>query len=101
MILVNYSKKNGNICLIESKGHANYEEAGKDIVCSAVSAIIVGGFNALNDEDLLDIIVEKGHAKCVVKGELSEHDYNVLDTMLIQLMTIEKSYPEFVKILEK
>lgn len=101
MILVNYSKKDGKICLIESEGHSNYDEAGKDIVCSAVSAIIIGGFNALNCEESLDITVKKGYAKCVVKDEVSEHDYDVLDTMLIQLMTIEKSYPEFVKVLEK
>ena len=87
--------------MIESKGHANYDEQGKDIVCSAVSAIIVGGFNALLDEEALDLTVEKGYAKCVVKDEISEHDQNVLDTILIQLMTIERSYPKFVKILEK
>ena len=101
MILVNYSKKNEKICLIESNGHANYEETGKDIVCSAVSAIIVGGFNALISEQNIELVVEKGYAKCVVLGEISEHDYNVLDTMLIQLMTIEKSYPKFIKISEK
>ena len=101
MIEINYSKKDDQICMIESKGHANYDEQGKDIVCSAVSAIIVGCFNALLDEEALDLTVEKGYAKCVVKDEISEHDQNVLDTILIQLMTIERSYPKFVKILEK
>ena len=87
--------------MIESKGHANYDEAGKDLVCSAVSAIIIGGFNALNDDEAEEIIVEKGYAKCTITGEISDHDVNVLDTILIQLLTIEKSYPKFIKVLRK
>lgn len=87
--------------MIESKGHANYDEEGKDIVCSAISAIIVGGFNALLDEESEEIVVEKGYAKCVVTDEISDHDKDVLDVILIQLLTVERSYPKFVKILKK
>ena len=47
MIKIKYSKINNLIKEIEVSGHANYDEEGKDIVCSAVSACVVGGLNAL------------------------------------------------------
>ena len=42
---------------LEVKGHANFAEHGKDLVCAGVSCIITGGFNALNKEDV-EVTVE-------------------------------------------
>ena len=45
---------------LEVKGHANFAEHGKDLVCAGVSCIITGGFNALNKEDVEEITLEEG-----------------------------------------
>ena len=101
MIKIRYLKNDDVISMIEIEGHANYDEEGKDIVCSAVSAIFVGGCNALINEDSFDITLEKGYSKVEVIDEIDEHDEIVLDTMIIQLFTIAKSYPNYVRISEQ
>ena len=36
----------------EMKGHANTAPHGNDLLCAAISAIVTGGFNAFDDEDI-------------------------------------------------
>ena len=60
MIEVSYLEREKNVEALEIKGHANYADEGQDIVCSAVSAIGVGGLNALENINDIDIICEKG-----------------------------------------
>ena len=81
---------------LEIKGHANSNEHGKDLVCAGVSCIITGGFNALNKEDIEEIILEEGYAKVIVNPESKSVD--VINVILIQLQTIQESYPKFIKI---
>jgi len=35
-------KKNNKLIKFSSKGHANFNENGRDLICSAVSSIIIG-----------------------------------------------------------
>ena len=81
---------------LEVKGHANFAEHGKDLVCAGVSCIITGGFNALNKEDVEEISLEEGYAKVIVKP--GSKSIEVLNVILIQLQTIQESYPKFIKI---
>ena len=81
---------------LEVKGHANFAEHGKDLVCAGVSCIITGGFNAINKEDVEEIILEEGYAKVIVKPESISGD--VINVILIQLQTVQESYPKFIKI---
>ena len=46
MITIKVRKKNGSYEEFISKGHAGYAEAGQDIVCAAVSALIINTVNA-------------------------------------------------------
>ena len=81
---------------LEIKGHANFAEHGKDLVCAGVSCIITGGFNALDKEDIEEIVLEEGYAKVIVKPET--RNVEVLNVIIIQLQTIQESYPKFIKI---
>ena len=47
MIKVSIRKNNGVIEHISCKGHANYDEFGKDIVCSSFSTMIITTINAI------------------------------------------------------
>ena len=81
---------------LEVKGHANFAEHGKDLVCAGVSCIITGGFNALSIDDIEEITLEEGYAKAIVKPESKSVD--VINVILIQLQTVQESYPKFIKI---
>ncbi len=84
------------------KGHANTGDYGKDLVCAAVSAVTVGAMNALeNPDEDFEIEIESGRVSCVAKAGISEHDEDVIETLIIQLKTIEASYPNAIDIKER
>ena len=83
------------ICGFTMKGHANMADYGNDLVCAAVSAIVTGGFNAFNDDDVSEIALDEGYAKVIVK---TENGYSILNTIIVQLKTIEEAYPKNIKI---
>ena len=83
------------ICGFTMKGHANMADYGNDLVCAAVSAIVTGGFNAFNDDDVSEIALDEGYAKVIVK---TENGYSILKTIIVQLKTVEEAYPKNIKI---
>lgn len=95
MIKINLIKSNDQIKGLEIKGHAMSAAKGKDLICAAVSAIVTGGFNAFNDEDIIICSLEEGYAKVEVA---SERGQLILETIIVQLKTIEESYPKNIKI---
>ncbi len=102
MIKVTIEKNNTKIVSLEVSGHSNYDEKGRDIVCAGVSAIVVGGINALVNENKKAIEYEckEGYAKVIVKN-IDSNINMILDVITTQLYTIEESYPKFIKIIEK
>lgn len=98
MIEVNYLENNSVITKLEISGHANFDKKGKDIVCSAVSAIGVGGINALTNIDKIEVVIKEGYILVNGSGLNNEYNQIVLKTMLTQLKTIEKSYSKYIKV---
>ncbi len=101
MININANRKDGKIVYLSVLGHANYDEKGKDIVCSAVSAVSVGGINALKNPKAFNLKVESGEVEISLVGKANEYDYQVLETMLIQLKSIAETNSKYVKVIEK
>jgi uncharacterized protein YsxB (DUF464 family) len=52
MITILLKETDGHFVSLEAKGHANSAPYGADLVCAAVSAVILGGFNALTKKNL-------------------------------------------------
>ena len=102
MIKVNIEKNKTKIISLTISGHSNYDEHGKDIVCAGVSAIVVGGINALINENkkAIDYECKDGYAKVIVK-KIDSNINMILDVITTQLYTVEESYPKFIKIIEK
>ena len=55
MIKITASRNDGKIVNLTVKGHANSAPKGEDLVCAAVSSILVGGCNALNQTNCFTI----------------------------------------------
>ncbi len=101
MIKVNIAYKGKDLQSIEIKGHANSGDYGVDLVCAGVSAITVGALNALEESDSYEIEVEEGYLSIDFPKSISEHDETVMETMIIQLKTIEESYHRNIEIKER
>jgi len=86
----------------EMKGHSGYAEAGSDIVCAAVSAmvrlainIITEGFNAAHS---LQVSEKEADLSFEMK-EQSEEGSRVLEILKADLKQLEAEYPKNISIL--
>ncbi|AKX34484.1 hypothetical protein SLITO_v1c08690 [Spiroplasma litorale] len=77
------------------KGHANYDNYNKDIVCSAVTAIVSGSLNAF------DILYNKNVKINVEENKISVNIINscneinkIMEFLYIQLETVFVQYPK-------
>jgi uncharacterized protein YsxB (DUF464 family) len=82
------------------KGHADYAEYGKDIVCSAISAT--------TQTALQGLILYCDAIYDMYEGNLSVHvarpsyaSQIILKTMVLGLKEIEKEYPNHIKVKEE
>ena len=92
MIKVEIEFKGKSIASLKVKGHANSGPYGTDMVCAATTIMLTGAANALeNDAENFDVELEEGYASFVPKGPISEHDNTVLETLILQLKTLEVS----------
>ncbi|WP_027338579.1 ribosomal-processing cysteine protease Prp [Halonatronum saccharophilum] len=105
MILIKLERDNyNNIIHFSGDGHAEYANSGEDIVCAAVSAILqtaVFGLLSYLEVDL-NIEVKDGWLYCDLDSKVAK-DLRVkaiLETMLIGLKETEKTYGEYLNIIE-
>lgn len=93
--------KNGLISSFKIEGHSGYAERGQDIVCAAVSALsqttVIGleevlGLSpvVIRHEGMLEVAVCEPHSAAAL-----------LDTMLLGLMDVARSYPDYISILDE
>ena len=96
-VVIKRDESSNKITSIEVKGHSNKDIKGKDLVCAAVSSIITGGANALLDKEY-DFKLEEGDAHIKALDIPSDHDAVVLNTIEVQLKTVEEFDPGFVQV---
>ena len=101
MIKITASRKNGKIVNLTVKGHANSAPKREDLVCAAVSSILVGGCNALSQPNCFAIKLDSGDASISELSHANEHDYEVLEVMLVQFKSVEETSSKFLKVIEK
>ena len=98
MIEVFVKTENDRIISIETKGHADLDRRGKDIVCSAVSILMINTVNSIKsfteDEIGVESVQEKGRISISLPKEYSEATELLLKSMLLGLSGIEEEYPK-------
>lgn len=84
--------------LIEVKGHANYDEYGKDIVCSAVSSTIITTINGILsiDNKSLEVIENNGLTIKILKN--SEVTDKLINNMINLLTELQTEYKDNIDI---
>ena len=98
MISVNVTFIGKDVKSLTVSGHANYDKYGKDIVCAGVSAVVTGGINALESEiDNIKVINEDNKLGVEIINS-NDKIKIILNTILVQLQTIENSYKKYIKI---
>lgn len=90
VILDNKSNYKSFIC----SGHAGFAEYGSDIVCSAVSALVINTANAIDQftDNEFDASEADGEITYYFNSEPDEKAKLLMDTLILGLNEIQKLY---------
>ena len=84
---------------ITVSGHANYAEAGKDIVCAGVSALVQGLIRSVESLASDKIEYEKSPGRAdIYYRVLSEAGRLLVDSFFIGICQIASEFPDNVRI---
>ena len=87
-------------------GHSGYAEAGKDIVCAAISAIVTMAEATINDvcgaKAKVRVKEEDARITLTLPAACDEEEsvQAVLAGMLLTLCNMRDEYPDFIEVLE-
>ena len=87
-------------------GHSGYAEAGSDIVCAAVSAVVTMAEATINEvcgaKAKVRVREEDARVSLTLPASCDEEDtvQAVLAGMMITLCSLRDDYPDFIEVLE-
>lgn len=92
-----YKNKSGEYVKFTCEGHAGYADYGKDIVCAAISILVINTVNSLEEITKEAIQAEAdeeaGRISCTfLKQPLKETSVALMDSLILGLGQIEAQY---------
>ena len=87
-------------------GHSGYAEAGSDIVCAAISAVVTMAEATINDvcgaKAKVRVKEEDARITLTLPASCDEEDsvQAVLAGMMLTLMSMRDDYPDYIEVLE-
>ena len=95
MIQISIIRHNNEYSQIKAFGHAEYDDYGKDIVCAAVSVLIINAANSL-EKFTNDLIMAETHEDGTTEILLMEHPSKeavlLVDSLILGLEGIRNQY---------
>ena len=96
MISVSIEKQEQQYTRIYCSGHAGYDDYGRDIVCAAVSVLVINTINSIDtftdDAYSVDSDEESGMIDFRLKGSVSKETNLLIDALVLGLNEIQKQY---------
>jgi uncharacterized protein YsxB (DUF464 family) len=94
MIKITFQTRNSEYKAVISEGHAEYAEAGEDIVCSAVSILLINTANSIESftDSFLGSDCDDGVLTLVLKDTVDEKAKVLMDALKLGLETIRSEY---------
>lgn len=99
-----YKNSSGSNVGFKTSGHAEFAEFGKDIICSAVSAITINFVNSIEafTNDRFKIKTGDGLLKFRFQKEPGPESKLLMDSMILGLQGIQNDYKnEYIQIIFK
>lgn len=98
MIQIKVKYQGEQIEYVSINGHAGYDEYGKDIVCAAVSSIVITSINAMIRVDDASIQYQDNDGK--VELSILKHD-SMIDLLVVNMIDLLKelkqNYREYIE----
>ena len=94
-------KSNGLYKGFTCMGHAGFDRSGKDIVCAAISILVINTINSIEqlakEEIVTDSDERSGTIECHFPHEVNEKTMLLMDSMVLGLKEIEHNYGNYGK----
>ena len=104
MTKVEAAHKGDALCALTVSGHTGYAEAGEDLVCAAVSAIVQTAMLGIRAY-APDASIKVDEEEAIISISLTDLDnvsaQAILQTALMGLEDIAAGMPQYVKVLHK
>lgn len=95
-ILFEQERETGEYRSFTFRGHAGFAKAGDDIVCAALSVLVINTINALETlcGEKPDVVSDeaKGEISCRLKAGQNEKERVLLDALYLGATGIEQEY---------
>lgn len=101
MIKIKLLKKNNNLDKIIIKGHAMYDDFGKDIVCAAVSSTVITSVNACLSIDKKSLIYNDKEGLEIEIIKKDDITIKIIKSMISNLQQLVEAYPKNIQIKEE
>ena len=98
--------ENDRITGFSVSGHSGYAEAGADIVCAAISAVVTMAEATINDvcgaKAKVRVKDEQARVTLMLPASCDEEDtvQAVLAGMMLTLCSMRDDYPDYIEVLE-
>ncbi len=97
-----YKNADGKIIGFRCLGHAGFAESGRDIICAAVSALVINTMNSIEHftSDTFDLKEDekKGQIDFKIVSDLSNESDLLLNSLFLGLQGIQEDYgQEYIK----
>ena len=98
--------ENDRITGFSISGHSGYAEAGQDIVCAAISAVVTMAETTINDvcgaKAKVRVKDEQARITLTLPTSCDEEDavQAVLSGMMLTLISMREDYPDYIEVLE-
>ena len=106
MIKVSFQKNGNQLTGFSVKGHSGYAESGSDIVCAAVSSMVMLTVNAICGEFGAEADVKTDEKDASVSLKLKNDGsqafgiaVRILNSFRGSVQAVSEEYPDFVKII--
>ncbi len=100
-----YQRVDGTFQGFRSQDHAGYSAEGQDIVCAAVSALVINFVNSLDeltdDHYQIDVNQEDAEIDVVFTEELSEEGSLLLRSLILGLTSVEEEHGQYLDVIFK
>jgi uncharacterized protein YsxB (DUF464 family) len=95
MISVTVSRKEGAYTGIRASGHAYYADPGQDIICAAVSVLMINTVNSIEvlcKDTVADETMEDGFVSCTFPKGLSREGSLFVESLILGIRQIAETY---------
>ena len=97
-----YQRVDGTFQGFHSQDHAGYSAEGQDIVCAAVSALVINFVNSLTDDHYqIDVSQEDAEIDVVFTEELSKEGSLLLRSLILGLTSVEEEHGQYLDVIFK